>query len=684
MPSKKRKKERQEKQGRGRNPVEEPEALDRARAILDSALDCIITMDATGRVREFNSVAERVFGFRRAEVIGEELAKLIIPPRMRAQHRKGLAHYLRTGEGPLLGKRVEIAGLCRDGSEILVELAISPFKINGSTLFTAYLRDITERKRNEEASRRLAAIVESSHDAIVSTDLNGKITSWNQGAERLFGYRADEAVGKSITILIPPQRHDEESAILARICYGERIDHYETLRRRKDGTLLDVSLTFSPIKDERGRVTGTSKIARDITERVRSDRRLAAQYTITGLLAGSQSLAATGPQIIQAIAASGNWVFGSIWLYREEEKMLRCETAWRTGAPRLAKFETVTRTIPLLSRIGLPGRVFASKKPAWIADVKHDTNFPRKDTAVKAGLRGGFGFPLFAKGSVKGVLELFSPAIVQPDDDLLQLAESLGSQIGLFIHRRKIEAELQRQKKAADAANVVKDRFLATLSHQLRTPLTPVLIWAGGTVNQPGLSPEIQEGLKMVCRNVEFDAWLLDDLLDLSRLSRGKVELQLHTADVHELLQHALEIVRTEAENRHLKLAVSFEAFLHTFRVDSPRLQQVFWNVLRNACKFTPEHGAVSVRSYNRTPDVVTIEISDSGVGIDPEFLDKIFDAFEQVDSRHEGLGLGLAISKAIIEMHGGTISARSKGLGKGATFEIELPVGRDPDSTAG
>ena len=675
MPSKKRKKKRQENQGGGRNPVEEPEAVNRAHAILDSALDCIITMDATGRVREFNSVAERVFGFSRAEAIGEELAELIIPRRMRARHRKGLAHYLRTGEGPLLGKRVEIAGLRRDGSEILVELAISPFKIGGSTLFTAYLRDITERKRNEEASRRLAAIVESSHDAIVSTDLMGKITSWNQGAELLFGYRADEVVGKSVTILIPPQRHNEESAILARICDGERIDHYETVRRRKDGSLRDVSLTFSPIKDEHVGVIGTSQIARDITERVRSDRRRAAQYTITGLLAGSQSLAATGPQIIQAIAASGNWVFGSIWLYREEEKMLRCETTWRTGAPRLAKFETVTRTIPFLTMTSLPGRVFASKKPTWIVDVTDDKNFQRKDAAAKAGIRGGFGFPLFAQGSVKGVLELFSPTIVQPDDDLLQLAAALGSQIGLFIHRRQIEAELQRQKKAADAANVVKDRFLATLSQQLRTPLTPVLIWAGGTVNQPGLSPEIQEGLKMVCRNVEFEAWLLDDLLDLSRLSRGKIQLQLRTADVHELLQHAIEIVRTEVENRHLKLAVSFEAFLHTFRVDPPRLQQVFWNVLRNACKFTPEHGAVSVRSSNPTPDIITIEISDSGVGIESEFLDKIFDAFEQLDSRREGLGLGLAISKAIIEMHGGTIFARSKGPGKGATFVIELPI---------
>src|SRR5438034_1934547 len=268
---------KQQQQDAERKPGEKLEALNRA--ILDSALDCIITIDADGRVCEFNPAAERVFGFTRSEVIGQELAELIVPPRMREQHRKGLAHYLKTGVGPVLGRRIEISALRRDGSEILVELAISPFKIDGSTLFTAYLRDITERKRNEEASRRLAAIVEASHDAIISTDLMGKITSWNQGAERLFGYRADEVIGKSITVLIPPQRHNEGPAILARIRYGERVDQYETVHRRKDGTLLDVSLTFSPIKDERGGVVGASKIARDITERVRSDRRCAAQYT---------------------------------------------------------------------------------------------------------------------------------------------------------------------------------------------------------------------------------------------------------------------------------------------------------------------------------------------------------------------------------------------------------------------
>src|SRR5207302_10931348 len=147
-----------------------------------------------------------------------------------------------------------------------------------------------------------------------------------------------------------------------------------------------------------------------------------------------------------------------------------------------------------------------------------------------------------------------------------------------------------------------------TVSHALRPPLTPVLIWAGGTVNQPDLSPEIQEGLKMICRNVELEARLIDDLLDLTRLARGKLQLQLREADAHELIQHALEIVRQDIGDRHLKLAVSLQASSHILRVDASRLQQVFWNVLRNACKYTPEEGAVSIRSSNPAPEKIRIE----------------------------------------------------------------------------
>jgi PAS domain S-box-containing protein len=527
--------------------------------------------------------------------------------------------------------------------------------------------------RGDSARRRLAAIIESSDDAIISKDLNGIITSWNAAAERLFGYTAEEIVGQSILTLIPPDRQHEEPGILERIRRGQRIDHYETVRRRKDGSLFDISVTVSPLKDQTGQIVGASKIARDISERIQNEKRRTAQYTVANLLAGSWSIAEAGPLVIEAVAAVSKWVSGSIWLRSGASEDLQCSITWHEDKPGLADFAAATKTTTLKAGDGVPGRVMTSRKPIWIENLGADANFPRAAVAKAAQLNGAFAFPLIAEGEVTGVLELFSPEPMQPDDDLLSLMEALGSQIGLFIHRRILDAELKRQKEAAESANAAKDRFLATLSHELRTPLTPILIWAGGMVNDPSLPPEVDEGLRMVCRNVELEARLIDDLLDLTRIARGKLRLNLRRSNAHDLLGHAMEIVRDEISSRKLKLAVDLKARDHLVLADESRLQQVFWNLLKNASKFTPGQGAVTVRTFNPNPNALQIEISDTGIGIEPANLEKIFDAFEQGGTRREGLGLGLAISKAIVEMHRGSIQAFSEGPGKGAKFVIDL-----------
>ncbi len=522
------------------------------RAILDSALDCIITMDASGIVREFNPAAERVFGYRREEAVGRELAELIIPPALRERHRKGLEHYLKSGEGPLLGRRIEIAAIRADETELLVELAITAYRIGDEPIFTAYLRDITDR--------------------------------------------------------------------------------------------------------------------------VRTERRRTAQYSVASLLAGSRSLREVGPQILQTIAASGDWVFGAIWVHQEERNDFRCAITWQAESADREEFERETRGLTLSHHAGLVGRVVTTMKPVWIADITQDPNFPRAAAARRAGLCGGFAFPLCVEDNMEGVLELFSPLNARPDDDLFQLMEALSSQIGLFIYRRRIEQALQAEKETAEAANAAKDRFLATLSHELRTPLTPILLWAGGTVEQPDLPPDVAEGLRMVCRNIELEARLIDDLLDVTRIARGKLRLDLREADAHGVLEHALTIVRGDLQKGKIDLQLALAATDHTVQADSARLQQVFWNVLRNAAKFTPEGGTVSIQTSNPEARKLAIEIRDNGIGIEPEFLDKVFDAFEQVGGpRREGLGLGLAISKAVMELHGGTIRARSGGAGQGASFQIEL-----------
>jgi two-component system, sensor histidine kinase and response regulator len=243
----------------------------RKSAILDSVLDCIVTIDATGDVIEFNAAAERTFGYTKAEAIGRPLADLIVPPRLRDAHRAGLAHFLETGEGPLLGRLIEITAIRSDGTEFPVELAITAIRSDGPTIFTGVLRDITLRRQTAEATARLAAIVTASDDAIVSVTPDGIIVTWNAGAERLYGFAAKDMIGHNIAQSVPSDKHQELLSILERVRSRDRVDTFETQRLRQDGTRVDISLAVSPITDPSGHVIGASAIARNITERKRAE-----------------------------------------------------------------------------------------------------------------------------------------------------------------------------------------------------------------------------------------------------------------------------------------------------------------------------------------------------------------------------------------------------------------------------
>jgi PAS domain S-box-containing protein len=255
----------------------------RLRAIINTALDALIGINAKGMITEWNPRAEVIFGWSRGEALGQKLADLIIPPRYREAHERGLQHFLRTGEGAALNRSFEVAGLRRDGTEFPVELSISPLKRGDTYVFNAFLSDITERKRAEENRVRLASIVESSSDAIIGKTLEGIVTSWNKAAERTFGYTADEAIGKPIGCLIPQDRLNEESQLAERVKQGEHVSHFETARRRKDGKEINIALTISPIKDGEGRVMGFSEIARDITEQKSLEAQLRQSQKMEGI-----------------------------------------------------------------------------------------------------------------------------------------------------------------------------------------------------------------------------------------------------------------------------------------------------------------------------------------------------------------------------------------------------------------
>jgi PAS domain S-box-containing protein len=318
------------------------------------------------------------------------------------------------------------------------------------TLMGVLSRTVALTIEHDQASRakaRLAAVVESSHDAIISKDLNGVIKSWNTGAEQIFGYTAEEAVGKPVTMLMPPDRVAEETRILQTIRRGERVETYETVRITKDGRRIDVSLSISPVRDASGCIIGASKISRDITARKRAEQRLATQHSITHALAEAANLHEAASKILEAICDVLGWHVGVLWHVDEEASVLRCADLYHLPSVQVPRFEAVSRQRGFELGIGLPGRVWASGKASWIPDVVRDSNFPRAPIADSEGLHGAFGFPIILDGEVLGVMEFFSHEIRQPDTELLQMMAAVGSQIGQLIERRRAEEALRRSEE---------------------------------------------------------------------------------------------------------------------------------------------------------------------------------------------------------------------------------------------
>ena len=274
--------------------------------------------------------------------------------------------------------------------------------------------------------------------------------------------------------------------------------------------------------------------------------------------------------------------------------------------------------------------------------------------------------------------------------DALQRLQSSQSALQQQYH------EVQEVRTALEQANAAKDDFLAALSHELRTPLTPVLLTANAMAVDPSLPADLRGDLEMIRRNVELEARLIDDLLDLTRITRGKLQIAAKATDVHEMLALALDICQSDTNAKRLRFATRLDATYHYVSGEAVRLQQIFWNLVRNAVKFTPGQGTITVTTKNvprgggggggsggngakkGSPDIV-ITVADTGIGIDGEALGRIFRAFEQgsgdITRRFGGLGLGLTISKRLVELHGGTVAAASRGANAGATFTVTLPT---------
>jgi len=504
----------------------------------------------------------------------------------------------------------------------------------------------------------------------------------NQAELDLLGYTREEYVGHHIGEFHADQNVIED--ILRLLQAGKVLQNYPARLLCKDGGIKHVRISSSVYR-EAGKFVHTRCFTRDTTERRRTESRLALQYAVTRILSESTDVYTGARSILKAACETLDWEVRVLWKVDSEDDVLRSLDICHSGSLETPEFDEASQTFVFKKGLGLPGRIWESGEALWVDNVVKDPNFPRAPVALREGLRGAFGFPILIGNDVWGVIEFFTQEIRQADDELTKLANGIGGQIGQFTQRKRAEAErtelLQRERAAraeAEKANRLKDEFLATLSHELRTPLNAVIGWSRMLSSGRLDRESSKHALEVIERNAWMQKQIIEDILDVSRVITGKLQLNRSPIDLVAVIDAALDAVRPAMEAKEIKIETIIAANLRTISGDADRLQQVVWNVLSNAAKFTPAGGSVEI-SVNQTETHVIIQVADSGPGIDPEFLPHVFERFRQGDGSttrtHGGLGLGLAIVRHLVELHGGTIAVENRTPESGATFTIRLPL---------
>jgi PAS domain S-box-containing protein len=547
--------------------------------------------------------------------------------------------------------------------------------------------------RAQVADRRLRDILQEIDAVVWEADADTlRVGFVSDQALKLLGHPIERwhAVPGSWLDLIHPEDRD-------RIADGLRAaaqagGEHELEYRAVDAAARAVWLRhrFAVVRGPAGRAMLLRGLITDITARKQQERREAGGHSVTRVLADSTTLREAAPRIVRAICECLDWQVGALWGVDRESHTLRNIDLWHVPSVSVVEFREATREGSFSRGVGLPGRVWASRQPAWIPDVAADDNFPRAVVAAREGLHAAFGFPIKLGGEVLGVMEFFSPEIRDPEDGVLEMMESIGNQIGQFIERKRAEEALRTSEERlrsaldaeraartdAEAANRAKDEFLAMLGHELRNPIGAISNSIRVLTNGE-LARERTDALHdIVARQTRTLTRLVDDLLDVSRLTSGKIALKREAVNLAEIAERCLVSLRAaQRVNLH-------EVALDTAPVwvdgDPTRLEQVLANLLENALKYTAAGGLISLRVAAQKGSAV-VSVRDTGRGIEPEMISKIFDVFTQgpqsLDRAQGGLGIGLTLVKRLVELHGGEVEAKSSGLGHGSEFTVRLPL---------
>ncbi len=609
----------------------------RKAAILDSVLDCIITMDAGGIVIEFNTAAERTFGYTKAEAIGRPLGELIIPPAFRHVHADGLARYLSTGRAPFLGTVTEITAMRADGSELPVELTITAIHSEHAPIFTGVLRDITARKRADETRARLAAIVDSSDDAIFSVGLDDVILTWNAGAERLYGYAASEVIGRQKNLLVPAAKAGGLQPMMDKASRGEAGAPFETQRIRKDGSLIDISLTLSPMTDSTGRVISVSAIARDITERNKA---------VAALRAAEERM-----RFALQSAKVGIW-----------------DMDFTTGVLQWSEV--------LEAQYGLQPGTFAGTFDAFI-ELIHPDDRGAVLEAVATARQSGTDFT-------------FQHRVIWPDGNVRWLngaghlvLDEHGERIrGIGISQDATERRNQEQQLQQAQKMEAIGQLAGGVAHDFNNLLTVILGYCEMMIEDLARTNECLPGLLQIQQAGFSAAGLTRQLLAFSRkeiISPTLLDLNVVMDGMRPMLSR---LIREDVE-----VVISLRPEPAQVTADRGQIEQLIVNLAVNARDAMPKGGILSIevssvvlgRDYANAHlgvaagPYISLAISDTGEGMTPEVKARLFEPFFTTKEVGSGTGLGLAMVHGVVSQNGGSIDVASE-LGKGTSFRIYLP----------
>ena len=539
------------------------------------------------------------------------------------------------------------------------------------------------------------ALLDAALDAIILIDGQGAIVAFNPAAERTFGFKRAQAVGRHLAdLIIPPAYRAAYHQGLARYlstgtgpALGLRL---ELPALRADGREFPAELTVTSIGTPAAPLfSGT---IRDISERREAAAIMRRQSDLIGLLQRVAMAANSEDDVrpvlqhtLDDVCVLTGWPIGHAYIVADgDDDTLVSTGIWHLDDPEaFVVFRGVTEAMPLVQGTCLPGRVLASGRPLWIADVTKDANFPRTRAATDIGVRAGFGFPIMVGPRVEGVMEFFSPLTIEPDDAWLDVVQQIGYVVGRVIERRRARQALEQAlagehlaRERAEVATRSRDEVLATVSHDLQNPLHTIALAAALTEHQlPGPPGEgLRKQMGVIRRAVERMTGLIRNLLDAALIEAGQLQIEPQPVPAHDLLDDAVAMMRLQADKRSITLVVTAEAGLPPVQGDRGRLLQVLANLLENAVKFTPPGGIITLQAVRRAA-AIEFSVADTGPGIDPALQVHLFDRFWRAGGRDKaGTGLGLAIAKGIVEAHGGQIGIDSQ-PGAGSRFFFTVPA---------